>query len=448
MKMKKVIIALAVLAAVFAADSSLRPTLAAGKCRNAVVVYLDVSGSMYELKNMASLPWSNGRRLTLMENTIRFLRERLLAPQGGALKPGDRLTVRGFYSKVGALAGPLDPFDRAKCDQALARIDRQLDFNRNRRYDLADAKPKLNKFRRRNRFLADQRELVTDFLPLIRDMENQYRLTLQANPQGYDQLTYIILTDGEHENPADLDAFKAEIKKAGELMRRDRLQGRVKVLFFGLSLFGGQDKQKRNVTSDFQREFQAVCLELDPWEMNVAVVADQFRKLKKRIQIVEASRPRLDPREDNLLLDVHLFNPSCQDMVLEGVKYRFQRLPGADAEAEAEAPAQTPAARRTRVTSKFYSLALDKTVHPGADKEFTITIKDLPQLVELQEGDAVRLTLIPVTKGIGEGTARQTPPLEIPPDNSKYVILILVIILIGMGAFIAARLFLGGEDSL
>jgi hypothetical protein len=198
------------------------------------------------------------------------------------------------------------------------------------------------------------------------------------------------------------------------------------------------------VTSDFQREFQAVCLELDPWEMNVAVVADQFRKLKKRIQIVEASRPRLDPREDDLLLDVHLFNPSCQDMVLESLKYRFQRLPGADA----EAPAQAPAVRGTCATSKFYSLALGKTVHPGADKEFTITIKDFPKLVELQEGDAVRLTLIPVTKGIGEGTARRTPPLEIPPDNSKYVILILVIILIGMGAFIAARLFLGGEDSL
>ena len=414
-----------------------RPLPAAASCRKAVVVYLDVSGSMYESRYRARLPWSGGRSLTLMENTVRFLQKCLLDPQNGGILPGDRLTVRGFYSQIGTLLGPLDPYDPQRAQKGFQGMDRALDVNHNRRYDLGDAKPKLQNFRYRNRFLCNQRKLVTDFLPVVQDMVNQYRLTLGSDPQGFDQLIFIILTDGDHENDATFEQFQQAVAQAGHLMEQDLRRQRVKVLFFGLSLFGGKKKERRKVTGHFERAFNIVYRELDPRQLDAPAIQALFRSIQKRIGLVELGQPRYLRGEDKLQVKATFNNPSCHPLTLAKLRYRLCLLPPAeDKPAKATAP---KAPKEPCATAGLHELKLGQTIAPGVSRTLEIVLPQVSRLAEISDGSRLRLWVRPVTAGVGPGAPRTSPVLEIPYDYSGIIIIVLLLLGLGLGIFMFIR---------
>ncbi len=434
MKIKIALWGLAVAALALAASP---PARAQVPCRKAVVVYLDVSGSMYENCYRASLPWSGGRSLTLMENTVRFLRKRLLNPVNGGVQPGDRLTVRGFYSQVGTLLGPLDPYDPKRARRGFKDLDRELDVNHNRCYDLGDAKPELQNFRYRNRFLSNQGEPLTDFLPVVKDMVNQYQITLGSDPEGFDQLIFIILTDGDHENDATFAQFQQAVAQAGQIMRDDLRRQRVKVLFFGVSLFGGKKASRRKITAHFQRAFGIVYRELDPRQLDAPAIRSLFRSIQKRIGLVELGQPRYQRGDDQLQVKAIFNNPSCRPLTLTKLRYRICLLPPAgekQAGAAAKKPARDPCAR-----AGVHEVKMGQTLAPGVSRTLEIVFPRVSRLVEIGDGSRLRLSIRPVTAGVGTGEARTSPVLEIPYDYSGVIILVLLLVGVGLGLFMFIR---------
>ncbi len=433
---KKVKIALWGLVLLTLALAAPRPARAGVPCRKAVVVYLDVSGSMYESRYRARLPWSGGRPLTLMENTVRFLEKRLLNPENGGVGPGDRLTVRGFYSQVGTLLGPLDPYDPLRAREGFRGLDRELDVNHNRRYDLGDAKPKLQEFRFHNRFLCNQRETVTDFLPVVQDMVNQYRLTLKSDPQGFDQLVFIILTDGDHENDATFAQFQEAVARAGRIMAKDLRRQRVKVLFFGISLFGGRKASRRKITSHFERAFGIVYRELDPRQLDDPAIRALFRSIQKRIQVVELGRPRYLSSSDRLTFRATFSNPSCRPLVLAKLRYRVCLLPPVQDQEEKprDKTSPDPCSR-----AGVHELEMGQSLAPGVSRTLEMVLPEFSRLVELGDGSRLRLRIRPVTAGVGPGRARSSPVLEIPYDYSGVIVLVLLLVGVGAGLFMFIR---------
>jgi len=292
----------------------------AGGCRRAVVVYLDVSGSMYEQGHFGLSPWSEGRRRSLMENTVRFLEKCLLAPGSRAIRPGDSLVIRGFYSRVDSLGGTIDSYAPQRDMAKINAIDQVLDCNRNGRYDLCDAVPNRCKKSGHNRFLADQSAEYTDFAPVARDMVEMYRLTpMSGGAHGFDELTFIILTDGGHDQVETLDEFQKEMQTAAEVMAADLKAGRIKVLIFGL---GDIDKLKatnHDVRPVFNKWLYAAQFPLDPGTVSLSRLNGYLAGIADRVQIKRVKGVDYHSETRRLGVVVSLENRTCDPLVVERI---------------------------------------------------------------------------------------------------------------------------------
>ncbi len=413
------------------------PARADNPCRQSVVIYLDVSGSMYEQGYMSTPAWSKGRKVTLMENTVHFLETQLLAADSLALRPGDTLTLRGFYSKVDNLAGPIRDYNPGLHAAAIASEAKdRLDFNRDGQYDLADALPQANPKGRENAFLAPRPEarpdrqgagrdyvLETDFVNVVEDMVNKFRETPlgSGGPQGYEKLVFIILTDGGQENLATQELFKQKIREAGELMKARLDEGRVQVHFFGVVATNRgaylRLHHRQDVSFDFKEHLHATLGQVDMAAASLDQINAILAQRAERIEIEQAPEPRYkypeppaagEPRpaasaSGTIVAPLNLVNHSCRGLTLQEVRCVIYRSPGAVGKAAGPPAGRTP---------------LDNFVYPaGRALGGRASINYFDNLeVSYQrhlEPGRYQLDLVPVSKELGQG-ARKTVDLEVP----------------------------------
>lgn len=426
-RLTKLVHGLAVLAALWLLAPA--PARAEDPCRRAVVIYLDVSGSMYEQGYMSESKWSGGRQLTLMENTVRFLENGLLAPGSLAVRPGDHLILRGFYAKVASLGPALSPFNPQQEATRLGKdIDKRLDFNQNNRYDLGDAKPELHHFRYLNIFLEDQKAAVTDFAGVLQDMMQIY-LNTPLEPgteQAFDKLVFIILTDGGHDNDKTRDLYKARIREASALMREKIAQGRVQVHLFGVvaATRGAFREVKRvqDVTPDFLEHLGARFSQLDMSYVDQEWFNKHLASQAERIEIVgrgparyeyppppaltspAKSSPPATPANGKIVAPLKLVNLACGTLELSEVQCLLLKVPDPAGLAPAAQGAKAPQDSRPHPVGK----ALE-----GRASGRNLMELELAYELSLKPG-RYQLELAPVSKGLGQG-AKVVLDLEVPP---------------------------------
>lgn len=105
-----------------------------------MVIYLGVSGSMYDSHCASSPAWAKGRLITLMKNAVHFLETGLLAPGCLAVRPGDTVALRGFYRKVDTLDRPIREFNPSLHPRTVAaNIESHFNFNGRGGFDPGNA---------------------------------------------------------------------------------------------------------------------------------------------------------------------------------------------------------------------------------------------------------------------------------------------------------------------
>ncbi|MBI4799046.1 MAG: hypothetical protein HY794_09995 [Desulfarculus sp.] len=430
----------------------LAPALAraADPCRRAVVIYLDVSGSMYEQKYMSESPWSGGRQITLMENTVRFLENSLLAPGSLAVRPGDHLILRGFYGKVAPLGPALSAFNPEQDAARLGKdMDKRLDFNQNQKYDLGDAKPELHKFRFNNIFLEDQKVLATDFAGVLQDMMQIYRSTPlePGTEQAFDKLIFIVLTDGGHENDKTQDLYKTRVQEAAALMKEKIAQGRVQVHLFGVvaatrGAFREMEK-RQDVTPDFLEHLGARFTQLDMSYVKQEWFNAYLVGLAERIEMDEVgparyqypplpapgSPPPAAPAVGKIVVPLKLTNRACRPLELSEVQCLLLKLPD---------PGEgSPAAKEAKSTQDKRSYAMSKIVE-GRYGKSNLLNEDLSYDLPLKPG-RYQLELTAVSKGLGQAPKKVVDltvgePPQPPEEPVNILRILLVLVLLGGGA--------------
>ncbi|KMY67005.1 hypothetical protein AAU61_13725 [Desulfocarbo indianensis] len=400
------------------------PCLAQGSCRRAVVVYVDISGSMYENQNRAEAPWSQGKRLTLMENTVRFLEQVLLAEGSEAIKPGDRLVIRGFYSLVGSLLNAIDSYDPKRDAPKIRDLDQKLDFSGNKSYGIADAVPERSNYKTSNPFLAKQDETLTDFTPVVLDMMAQYQLTpLGTNPHEFDELVFIVLTDGGHDKSETLPLFHKELQNAAALMRPNLDAGRVKVLIFGMGDYSAVP-EIYGVRQPFKKWLAAADFPLDPSIVGKTTINSYFAKVANRIQIERAGKAQYDLKQNQLAITATFHNHSCHPRKLEAVRVRLM----VHQDGPATGGPETAGCLAEEVMASGVELP------PRSLK--TLEIKGgLSQREGLAPG-AYAVAMVPLTQDVGQGAEVQqrfevAPPA--PDSSGMGVFAVFITLAIGGG---------------
>jgi hypothetical protein len=444
------------------------PALASDPCRQAVVIYLDVSGSMYEQKYMSTPAWANSRKVTLMENTVRFLENGLLAPGSLAVNPGDTVTLCGFYSQVDNLAGPIHGFNpEADAARLGKEIGKRLDFNGNNEYDIGDALPDHKRKTTTNTFLAlrpakaakgktatREYALETDFVNVVADMTLKFEETPlgPGGPQDFDKLVFIILTDGGQENEETQERFKEQIKIAGDKMGEKIQQGRVQVHFFGV-VAGDRGaylelKERQDVTPFFKQHLQATAVRLNMREADQPWINARLASQAERIEIQRVhgasykhpdppapdAPPRATAPSGKILVPLTLKNHACRGLVAQEVRCVISQ-----SAAEPSGKAGSPEGDRTpldtlvcpvgeelgKATSdrnyKNLNLTFNRRLEPGRYQlEMTVTTKDL--------GQGLR------PKAVVNLEVPEAPPEPGEPANIARILVVTA--LLGAGLFI------------
>lgn len=427
------------------------PALAADSCRQAVVIYLDVSGSMYGPNYVSESPWSNGKPLTLMENTVRFLEKSLLAPGSLAVHPGDSVILRGFYSKVSPLGNTMDNFLPERDAPRLGRIiDQKLDINKLHRYDLSNARGGTKG--KPNPFLLRQDEAVTDFLGVLQDMMQIYRDTPleSGSAQSFNKLVFYVLTDGGHDNERTWEQYKQKVQEAQALMRDKQARGRVRVHLFSVmaadhGAFRDLDP-RHDISQDFEKGLGAKRQELDMSRVNQAWFNAYLASLTERIEIVgagparyeypQAPRPgeprREGPAVGKIVAPLTLENRSCQALALEKVQCAVLQAPDP---AGLTAPTQGGKELKDR-----RPLAVNLTI-PGNGSGSNISKKEISYDLALQPG-RYQLELTPISQGLGAGQGPaavldlQVPQPTPPPTNLNLYFLVGFLCLAAAGGLV------------
>ncbi len=404
----------------------------AATCRKAVVVYVDVSGSMYENRLRSVSPWSGRRTATLMENTVRFLEHRLLNPQAQVLLPGDRLILRGFYRRVDNLIPPVESYDPNQTPPRIRGIDKVLDFNRNGRYDICDARgkncPPVN-----NRFL-----LATDYRAVVRDMVDIFQGVPVGEDKSFARLIFIVLSDGAHDYQAEETGKELEeaVKRAGRLMAPKLREGRVKVVLFRISNTAG--KGVVDVGPLFREYLGAKVLSMNPTIYAVSSLRDLFTKDIPRLQIraarVECLPSREGPQGETILphltLQLTVENRGCRPLVLEQVRCRVTPAEPASSAEEGEEKQASESESGREGAAVYFRLAYGRPVSPPREAV------ELQQELDLNPG-AYRLQMVPLTAGLGKGApvevGFQLPEAPPNPGTTAFVTALLLMLAGALG---------------
>jgi hypothetical protein len=268
-------------------------------CRKAVVVYLDVSGSMFEERHRVDSPGDGQGPVLLIEAMVDFLHNALAGSPDGVLNPGDSLEVRGFSSQVGPLFGPLDSFSRERHGPELAAMDGRLDINGNGRLDFDDYKNPAFLARRADGSLLGR----TDFTAVLRDMLRKHE-TLQVGPRAsYSQLVFLLLTDAGHDAGPPGD-FRSALEQAAQALGQDVEEGRLTVVFASLG-YAKPGSGDYDVLADFEQAFQALTRSVELGGVDYRVLQEQIRtRLRRNVRLerVEVSVESVINTDDQIPL--------------------------------------------------------------------------------------------------------------------------------------------------
>ena len=391
-------------------------------CRKAVVVYLDVSGSMYEQRNLTELLKNPGRKVTLMEAMVTFLKTLFNNRAGDILNDRDILVLRGFYSKVDSLIPRLDAFDYQRHKEVINGIDKAIDFKKDNHYSLIDSKHPTNRFRSSPNKSGSQ----TDFVALVNDMVRVKNTIPLTGSEAVHQLMFIILTDGGHD-ASSLETFRLAMDAAQTALLPDIQHNRIKVLFFHLGSADGPNVV--DVRTAFEKQLNAVARTIDIKVISFPTIQGEIiaRLGDGPIQIDYLRPPVWDKSVRGYAVQTAFLNPSCKPETLERVGIIIYPLAPSETEKAAE-----------KIPAVQTSLTFAAGTMPGSKNGNTIQ----PAVVSLLGVDRLapgnyRLEACPYTKGIGPGEPKTVdftepePPFPLVPVAVGLVLALVVI----LGAF-------------
>jgi len=292
-------------------------------CRKAVVVYLDVSGSMYERRHMTELPEKPGKKVTLMEATVKFLENLFTNETGGVIEKGDYLAIRQFYSKVAPLVGPFDRFDFSRHSRIIRQIGARLDHNKNGRFDLHDSQVIA-----KNPALDLQGAVFkTNFENLVLDMLRVRKEIRLKGPDSFHQLLFVILTDGGHD-ASSADKFEEAIDPVGRFIKKELESDRVRVLLFSLGHLDTEGGEY-DIRADFEKHLKATFRSLTPGAVDFDAIRQIIieRLADKYIEIKEIGNPVWKGRGEGVDLPILVVNHSCRSESLQKIVCRATPLP-------------------------------------------------------------------------------------------------------------------------
>ena len=349
-------------------------------CKNKVVIYLDVSGSM-----------TNPAHRDLLDRCKRFVCQGLLDPANGVVALGDQVLLRGFISRVDDLAEGIVSFHPPS---HLDRLRKQLARG-------------LHAYRR----FMDSRGHTTDFTVVVHDMTRLFKSTDWTAQRDFHQLVFILVTDGEHDRTATIDDFVEAIKALGRETAQARQQGLVKVFFFGLPASRGAGGDQ-NVTPDFTRHLGAINFVLAPDFTDPGSLHRMASLIADRIEIDAVTRTFYDYDAESLAVEFHTRNPSCKKLSLEKIKVTL-------AKDQAGSKQKEPSWE----TKKIWEQPLPQEIPPGGSPARWCKL-NLPLSV-----GRYRVEMIPVSQGEKEG-APVTKDFQVsegpPPVGPLLVILLLL----------------------
>lgn len=383
-------------------------------CRKAVVVYLDVSGSMYEQRNLTELLKDPGRKVTLMEAMVTFLETLFNNRAGDILNDRDILVLRGFFSKVDSLIPRLDAFDYQQHKDVINGIDQAIDFKKDNHYSLADSKHPSNRFRSS----PDKSGSQTDFVALVNDMVRIRRTVPLTGPEAVHQLMFIILTDGGHD-ASSLETFRLAMDAAQTSLLSDIKSNRIKILFFHLGSADGPNVV--DVRTAFEKKLNAVARTIDINVISFPAIQSEIiaRLSDGPIQIEYLHPPMWDKHGRAYALRTAFLNPSCKEEILERVGVTVSPLIPVGAEGTAE---KGSAAIQTNLTFAAGTI-------PGSKTGNTIqqVVISLIGVNRLAPGN-YRLEVCPYTKGVGPGEPKYVDFTEPEPPFPIVTVVVGVIL--------------------
>ncbi|GEM_PF-6232345 len=336
-------------------------------CSKAVIVYLDVSGSMSEKRN--NIPSiKTGERISLMQ-AMGELFETLLGRDSGIVGPDDYFELKGFYSKVAPLVSKSIRFKEMQMDvlktaAVLQKNGLHSEFKRN--------------------FLSPL-GYKTSFAEVLNDMDKT-SLRLMGGGNSYSQVVYILLTDGLDDS-GDQHLLDNAFQNNAIVGFDDRQKSKLKVLMFGLPSNQAPKKTEIDVRKSFEEKLEAVffpCRKDLDTNMIVRTIREQTLPT---IEVVQIGTPVPSVDSEEICIPITFANDSCTDLTLKTFSWSVSCTPS-----QGDAPALFS---DMEVLKK--SFVLEAHDNAQSIKEYVLKIRGF-----LPEGDAT-ISVRPETKNGGHG---------------------------------------------
>ncbi|CCO23746.1 hypothetical protein [Maridesulfovibrio hydrothermalis] len=348
-----------------------------GGCSKAVIVYLDVSGSMLEKRNMTPSV-KTGERISLMQ-AMGELFEALLSKESEIVSPNDYFELKGFYSKVAPLASQATRFKYAQKD--ILKTAAVLQKN--------GLQPKDTQ-----KFLGPLGE-KTSFVEVLSDMDKTSRRLMESG-RSYRQVVYIILTDG-----LDDSGNSERLEKAFEeniIAADSRLRSKIKVLMFGLPNNQRQTQNEISVQGNFEKYLEGIFFpsgkELDT-NMIVQTIKEQTIPA---VEVLQIGDPVPSSNSEEINIPISFTNDSCMDLALKTFSWSITCSKKQD---------EDPLVLKN-VEIPRQNFILTSQNDKGGIKEYILKIRDF-----LPDGKTI-ISIRPETKGGGHGREKEVSVLIKP----------------------------------
>ncbi|WP_415717148.1 hypothetical protein [Maridesulfovibrio sp.] len=278
-------------------------------CRKAVVVYLDVSGSMDQKRNNV-VSIKNGHKISLMQ-AMGELFEVLLCRDERIIGPNDYFELKGFYSKVASVVPQSNRFKEMRPE-----VLRKAVMLQKGRMSGAE----------RSRFMKNSIQ-KTSFAEVLKDMDISGDRLLQEGG-AYSQYIYILFTDGLDDS--GLPGLEEYFKNCAFAGHRSRVKSKTKVLLVSLPDYRNVQQQEINVQDYFRDYLQAFVFHCGEY-VNADLIGSTIREqIRPAIEVVDIETPAPHSTLDKINIPVLLANDSCSDQQLKTISWEILSHPSGD----------------------------------------------------------------------------------------------------------------------
>lgn len=283
------------------------PAFAGGdmpSCRKAVIVYLDVSGSM---KRDNAISIKTGKSISLMQS-MGELFEVLFNRETGIVEADDYFQLKGFYGKVGPLISKSTRFGEVRREVLRKSASMQ-------KHGMCAAETA--------RFVGGLK-YKTSFAEVLKDMDRTGDQLLRGGG-GYSQYIYLLFTDGlDDSGISGLENSFRDCILAGY---GDREQSKTKILLIGLPGDNSLKPSEINVQNyfrDYLRAFVFHCGQSLDTNRILHTVKEQ---IQPAIEVVDIENPVPHSKLDKINIPILLANDSCSDLKLKSVSWEILSYP-------------------------------------------------------------------------------------------------------------------------